>query len=162
MGETIGPDADYMQDKADHVLAATISQADVMQQRAHLVDPARVVEVGKQPAVWVDRLGKNIAKYDIENIPNEQAMRVVHDILPKVLELYLKKSKDYGGNVSHDAPGGNLGPRALFPDMWRKMGKLRRSLWEGKELQGEQTEEILMDLVGHVLIVLDELGFGRE
>jgi hypothetical protein len=79
------------------------------------------------------------------------------EILPKTIELYLKKSRDYGGNVMETPPGGDLGVKACFPDMWRKMGKLRLAIWDGQELHGEQPEEILMDLVGHILITLDKL-----
>jgi hypothetical protein len=82
-------------------------------------------------------------------------MRIIQDILPKVAELYLRKSRDYGGNVMAML---KLGPKASFVDLWRKVGKLKRCLWDGEPMQGEQTDEILMDCVGHILITLDEMS----
>jgi hypothetical protein len=105
-----------------------------------------------EPVVWVERLAEHTVEYRIENIPHdEKILEIMTAILPKVLELYLAKVKDYGG-VS-----GGLGPKAPFVDMWRKMIKLKRSLWEGEELQFEQPSEILRDLIGTVLNILVEL-----
>lgn len=90
---------------------------------------------------------------EVTNLPNEQARRVMLNILPKVIELYLNKSKDYGGNVM-DRFG--LGQKASIPDMARKFGKLIDAIWYDKPLQFEQPNEILADLIGHILIILDE------
>lgn len=92
---------------------------------------------------------------EVENIPNNQARRIVEDILPQVMTLYLRKSKDYDGNVMAML---KLGPKASFVDLWRKVGKLKGALWDGKQMVGEQADEILADLVGHVLIILDEMN----
>ena len=96
----------------------------------------------------------SMLRIEVENVPNEQAKRIVLHVLPKVLSLYLNKSKDYDGNVMALL---KLGPKAGFVDLWRKAGKLKGALWDGKPMVGEQTDEILMDLVGHVLIILDEI-----
>jgi hypothetical protein len=95
-----------------------------------------------------------ILRIEVENAPNDQAKRIVLSVLPKVLSLYLNKSKDYDGNVMAMF---NLGPKACFVDLWRKVGKLKGALWDGRPMVGEQADEILMDLVGHTLIILDEL-----
>ena len=91
----------------------------------------------------------------IENPGSEQVGHVLHDILPRVLELFLQKAEDY----SRASDGFNwanvLGDKAQFVDMSRKMGKLYSGLWEGKRLQGEQVEEIVMDLIGHCLLILE-------
>jgi hypothetical protein len=111
--------------------------------------PARIPT---DPVVWVERLAEHIFEYRIENVPDdEKIVEIMTTILPKVLELYLAKVKDYGG-VS-----GGLGPRAPFVDMWRKMIKLKRSLWEGHELKFEKPSEILKDMIGTVLNILVEL-----
>lgn len=115
------------------------------------IEPEKVLEVQKQPAVWVERVANNKCTYEIQNIPNEQALRVIQDVLPKVLELWMKKSKDYGGT------SGGLGPKAPFVDIWRKVIKLKRSLWHGEELQFEQNDELLKDLIGTCFNVLDEM-----
>jgi hypothetical protein len=134
------------------------SQADEIMRKAsgpsmydvsHIPPPARLPT---DPVVWVERLAEHIVEYRIENIPDsEQILEIMTAILPRAVELYLKKTKDYGG-VS-----GGLGPKAPFVDMWRKMIKLKRSLWEGEELQFEQPSEVLRDMIGTVLNILVEL-----
>lgn len=122
------------------------------------VDHSKALGLLEEPAVWRERVSPDSVTYEIRNIPNDQAMRIVQDILPKALELYLKKSKDYGGNVM-DRFG--LGQRAAIPDMARKFGKLIDSIWHGKKLQFEQEDEILQDLLGHILIILDQRAEGK-
>jgi hypothetical protein len=130
----------------------TTSQADVMRAQGGInVSPSKILDVAKQPAVWAERLSPNSARLEFEGLPNEQAVKVVLEVLPKVLELYLKKSGDYGG------ASGGLGPKAPFVDIWRKVLKLKRALWEDEELQFEQTDEILSDLIGTCLNILLEL-----
>lgn len=137
------------------------SQADVMMAKAsepHMygttLPHAQILDIAKQPAVWAEKLSATSGRLEIENLPNEQAMRVALEVLPKVLELYLKKSRDYGGNVMQLM---DLGPRACIPDMLRKFGKLKRAIWDGDEMVGEQPDEIIMDLAGHIFIILDEM-----
>lgn len=134
------------------------SQADVMAMKVS--DPAMyampredVLKLQNEPAVWREQIGRDTVTYEIHNIPNKQAMRIVQDILPKALDLYLKKSKDYGGNVMDRF---NLGQKAAIPDMARKFGKLIDAIWRDQPLQFEQPDEILMDLIGHILIILDQ------
>lgn len=122
------------------------------------MDKDKALEIQNEPAVWVERIRPDAVTFEICNIPNEQAMRVVLDVLPKSMELYLQKSKDYGGNVM-DRFG--LGQRAAIPDMARKFGKLIDNIWHGKPLAFEQADEILMDLIGHILIILDQRSQGE-
>jgi len=70
-------------------------------------------------------------------------------ILPQCVEHFKRKSGDYGPEGFTD-----LGVKGQFSDMWRKMLKLKRGLWEGKPLALEQSDEILKDLFGHLLISL--------
>jgi hypothetical protein len=107
------------------------------------------------PSVTAEKLSENKVSYEISNIPNEQAMRIVLEVLPKVLRLYLSKSRDYNGNVMAML---KLGPKASFVDLWRKVGKLKSALWDDQPMQGEQADEILADCVGHILITLDEMN----
>jgi hypothetical protein len=115
-------------------------------------DIPRPARLPSDPVVWVEQLAPHTIEYRIENIPDdEKIIEIINSILPKCLELYLAKVKDYGG-VS-----GGLGPRAPFVDMWRKMIKLKRCLWEGEDLKFEQPSEILQDFIGTVLNILVEL-----
>lgn len=47
-----------------------------------------------------------------------------------------------------------LGIQGQFADIWRKVGPLKRALWEGETLTREQPREICMDLVGHLLLTV--------
>lgn len=116
-------------------------------------DPEKVMEIMKQPQVNVERCGPRHVNLEVLNIPNDQALRVVAKTLPDALELYLQKSRDYGGNVM-DRFG--LGQKAAIPDIARKFGKLIDAIWNEKPLQFEQVDEVLMDLLGHILIILDQ------
>lgn len=64
-----------------------------------------------------------------------------------------EKAKDYDsgdGQENHRV----LGIRGQFADVWRKIGKLKNALWEGRTLIGEQPREILMDLIGHCFLTI--------
>jgi hypothetical protein len=71
------------------------------------------------------------------------------NILPILVEHFKAKSSDYGPDGFTD-----LGLRGQFSDIWRKVKKLKRTIWDGETLQFEDTEEILKDLFGHILISL--------
>jgi hypothetical protein len=124
-------------------------------------DHSAAAALYNEPTVWVERISPHGAEYRFENLPNEQTIHIILEILPKALELYLKKSRDYGGNVMETAPGGDLGVKACFPDIWRKMGKLRLAIWDDQPLHEEQPYEILSDMIGHILITMDKLTNER-
>jgi len=65
------------------------------------------------------------------------------------LEEFARKARDYGNEDEF-----NLGLAGQYADMSRKFKKLRRAMWDGKELTGEQPAEILHDLIGHAWITL--------
>jgi hypothetical protein len=71
---------------------------------------------------------------------------MVERILPELVRRFRSKSSDYG-EVFRD-----LGIAGQYSDMHRKMHKLKRAMWDGEELKGEQPEEILSDLLGNILI----------
>ena len=87
---------------------------------------------------------------EIANPPTVQSERILLCVLPKVLELFLNKNKDYGDDFDEF----KLGAKGQFVDLWRKVGKLKKALWDGKPLVGEQVPEIMMDLIGHLLLAL--------
>lgn len=77
---------------------------------------------------------------------------IMDRLVPEWSRLFAQKQHDYGENGHED-----LGIRAQFVDINRKTHKLRRALWDGVELQGEQPREILMDLIGHCFLTIDLL-----
>lgn len=114
-------------------------------------------ELGK-PVVWVHRNGTHVT-YEIHNVPTQEAGEILEHILPNVLELFLKKNKDYGDSTYGDNAM-RLGPRAQFVDIWRKVKKLKRAIWDGEDLTGEQPDEIFSDFIGHCLLA--KLDYRRD
>lgn len=82
-----------------------------------------------------------------------QARFILEEILPDAVTLFVKKNRNYtqhGRNISE-----NFGTKGQFMKMYDKVGKLWAPFWEEKvDLEGEQPEEILQDLLGHVLLAL--------
>lgn len=61
---------------------------------------------------------------------------------------FLTKQQDYGDWA------GELGAKGQFADMYRKWPKIRKAMWDGEPLVGEQLDEVLMDLIGHCFLSL--------
>ena len=120
------------------------------------VDKNKALSIAKEPDVTVIKHEKehDVVSLEFTNIPNEQAYEIITTVLPNVMQLYMSKSRDYGGNVMAML---RLGPKASFVDLWRKVGKLKRALWDGEPMKGEQPDEILADCVGHILITMHEM-----
>jgi hypothetical protein len=89
----------------------------------------------------------------IDNPPTDQASQVLIDILPKLIENFLRKNADYASSGDFNTSE-LLGSKGQFAELWRKIGKLKGAMWDGKKLVHEQTDEILEDLGGHVLLAL--------
>ncbi|QHB37485.1 hypothetical protein SEA_AIKOY__81 [Mycobacterium phage Aikoy] len=115
-----------------------------------VVDDAKnaAAKVLQQPVVYMEATGERSVNYEFLNIPTEQATVIVRDILPDILNRFLAKNRDYG----EPSPGNDLGPKAEFVRLWNKVLKLRRALWEDEALEFEQVDEIIDDLVGHLLL----------
>lgn len=88
-----------------------------------------------------------------ENVPF-QGQRIMDEIVPPVLELFLRKNRDY--NIQGIDIAEQLGIRGQWSDMYRKIAKLKQSMWDqdGSGLEFESAEEIIQDLVGHCLLSL--------
>lgn len=84
----------------------------------------------------------------------ERIMGVHVPLWAKRFEL---KSRDYNSGSTGWEPHTFLGVRGQFADIWRKIGKLKKSLWDGEALQGEQPVEIIDDLIAHLFLTRDLL-----
>ena len=99
-------------------------------------------------------LSLGISEEDWDSLGN-QAKRIIGLILPAFAQKFVDANKHYGsGNANA------LGPAGQFADIWRKIGPLRRALWEGEELTREMPDEICLDLIGHLLLTVDMLQQG--
>lgn len=77
---------------------------------------------------------------------------IIGDHLLTWSDLFAYKNAEYGGGAAFD-----LGERGQFSDMYRKMIKLKRAMWDEDEsvLNTEGVDEILMDLIGHCFLTLE-------
>lgn len=65
-------------------------------------------------------------------------------------QLAARKMVDYG-----DASHYYLGSKGQFAEMYRKMPKVKREMWDGIKLEGESLREVLMDLMSHCALAID-------
>jgi hypothetical protein len=107
-------------------------------------DFGRHLEYGdeEQPIGWLDK-----------GEPTGADGRYIRDrLMPEFWETFARKAADYNDNENENHRA--LGVRGQFADIWRKIGKLKKSLWEGRSLAGEQPREILMDLIAHCFLTI--------
>jgi len=83
--------------------------------------------------------------------PTDQTLRLAQDI-HRTLAYFNERSRDYDGNAAV------LGTKGQFADIWRKIHKVKKALWDEQPLVGETVEEVLMDLVGHCLLAINMLA----
>lgn len=78
---------------------------------------------------------------------NERMRHAILEIIaPKVLALWAEKNKDYAGQQVF------LGMRAQFADINRKFWKLKQVMWDDEDSSFEKADEIMMDMIGHLLM----------
>lgn len=85
---------------------------------------------------------------DPDAITTDQAMDIVSRLAPEFLDLFLRKNRKYR------KVGNDLGERGVFPDINRKVGIIRDRIWDDGEEEGEPTREVIMDLIGHLFLML--------
>lgn len=85
----------------------------------------------------------------MEEGDSEELRAILIDIMPEWASLFSRKNADYGSGSSFE-----LGVRGQFSDIYRKMIKLKRSMWDGEDLAFEDEEEIIMDMIGHLFLTL--------
>lgn len=78
---------------------------------------------------------------------------------PEWLRFFEKKSADYNTKATNKRPAFQphevLGVKGQWADIWRKVWKLHKALWDDEPLEGEQPREIILDLISHLFLTLD-------
>lgn len=84
--------------------------------------------------------------------PTEVARTIFTDHLPMWADLFLSKNASYGESGYHED-----GIKGYWPEMRRKVARLRRALWEGEDTSNwtEQPDEIIFDLIGTLFMAYD-------
>lgn len=78
--------------------------------------------------------------------------------MPLWLQRFEAAASDYNSDGALPfEPHTVLGIRGQFADLWRKVWKLKKALWDGEELRGEQPIEIIDDLIAHLFLTRDLL-----
>lgn len=70
------------------------------------------------------------------------------DALMDAIELHAVKAKDYHGDENQ------FGLKGEIIGLTRKIGKLKRLYWDGKDPLFEGGQELLMDLIGNAALML--------
>jgi hypothetical protein len=75
---------------------------------------------------------------------------ILGELLQEWAESFARNNGEYGDLHQE------LGVRAQYVDMHRKMGKFRRAVWDGVDTSAwrEGPREIIMDLIGHCFLTL--------
>lgn len=79
----------------------------------------------------------------------EDARYILRYVLPKLMTQFLEKNKKYA-EVEN---GYNLGSAGIIPDLNRKLGILVARIWNEAPTVGEDTDEVIDDLIGHLLLM---------
>ncbi len=84
---------------------------------------------------------------------SQEAVEILTEVLPPLPSLFLTKNRKYMAVTE----GYDLGAKGVIPEVNRKLGVLYARLWKGVPPVGESTEEVVQDMVGHLLIMLRKL-----
>lgn len=88
---------------------------------------------------------------------SQELVVIATKIMPEWLQLFARKNADYGSGSAYE-----LGVRGQYSDIHRKMIKLKRAMWDGEQLDFEDTDEIIKDLISHLFLTLHMFGLQRE
>lgn len=80
--------------------------------------------------------------------PEGDAKKITDHLVPEWRHHFLRKNAGYG-NMHQD-----LGVKAQYVDMHRKVRKLKRALWDLQDIGDESPREVLLDLIGHCFLTI--------
>ncbi len=83
--------------------------------------------------------------------PSDTARQIMEELLPEWQATFLERNKGYGDMADE------LGPAAQFVDIHRKVGKLKRALWDEQDIGAEDVREVTLDLIGHCFLLIRTL-----
>lgn len=113
-------------------------------------EPQDLCDCNVLPITHTARSGCGERKPNGYNIRTFSGMFIYEVVLPEFLRHFFDKNADYG-----DQHRTGLGLKGEFVGLHRKMAKLQKAIWDGEEMVGEGPEEMLFDLIGTALLMLD-------
>lgn len=86
--------------------------------------------------------------------------RIIQSLVPEWVNHQKRKAEDYNSKPMPGFPEGFenadvLGVQGQFAEIWRKIWKLKRGMWDGETLVGEPVREVLLDMIGHCFLAID-------
>lgn len=78
-----------------------------------------------------------------------EASIIVGELMSEFIELFLAKNAKYKSVQD----GYDLGDKGIIPDLNRKLGILKSRLWDGEDTVGEDTDEVIQDMIGHLFLM---------
>jgi hypothetical protein len=112
----------------------------------------RVHEVTLRPTLVINSDGITVdygeQGYTVPAVTEDA--RYTLTILPDILTQFLEKNAKYRSVQE----GYDLGDQGIIPDLNRKLGILVDRIWHGNQSLGESTDEVIGDLIGHLLLML--------
>jgi hypothetical protein len=85
--------------------------------------------------------------YDTDAV-TEDAAYILCKVMPGLLSRFLTKNAKYA--LAQDI---DLGVKGIVPDVNRKASVIINRLWHGNGMVDEDTEEVIDDLIGHLLLM---------
>lgn len=84
------------------------------------------------------------------------AKKIIDELVPEWGHMFVRKNAGYG-EMHQD-----LGVKAQYVDMHRKVRKLKRALWDLQDIGDESPREVLMDLIGHCFLTIALIDAEEE
>lgn len=107
-----------------------------------------------QPAKVVLQAGTMLVEYGQKGYTMEahtpEAEMIINVLVEEFLKLFLNKNLKYQAVQN----GYDLGDKGIIPDLNRKLGILVDRLWNDSLTVGEDTDEVINDMIGHLFLML--------
>lgn len=129
-------------------------------QEPHLSEPVEVTPFGPGPSASGVNAGSLGFFFEAGMMPGTDKMLIAERLIYEWWAHFLGKGEDYddGPREAHR----ELGLAGQYSDLHRKMPKLKKALWEGRSLAGEQPREILMDFIGNAFLAIAMIDAQEE
>jgi hypothetical protein len=93
--------------------------------------------------------------FELQPGDSEELKEIITGILPVWARVFAGKNRKYEALAHND-----LGAKGKFVDIYRKVMVLKSRLWDGRETVGESTEEVMLDMIGHLFLALNDMAGG--
>lgn len=107
-----------------------------------------------EPAKVVLQAGTMLVEYGQKGYTMEahtpEAEVIINVLVEEFLKLFLNKNLKYQAVQK----GYDLGDKGIIPDLNRKLGILVDRLWNDSMEVGEDTDEVISDMIGHLFLML--------